>query len=422
MTSFHKEILKLLLSEVEKKLDKHPSEKWTHQDFLDIREHIFRKTGNYLGYNTLKRMWGKITSFSSPNKSSLDIMAVSLDYKSWEDFVEHHISAIKKQKRRKSGSSAKIYHLIFGVAFIILTAFIIFLINYKRDYHNINADEIIKSISDTTGNFPLNVKFIYDISEFEKDEVYFKMEDTKHYLNKDSYVFSTMKKENQNIKFFFDEPGIKILSLYINDRKIKDNHVLILSGGWKGIVFKKDIRNYHSLDSITQGGIMQFPQNTHGIKDVERVKYVYFDTLNAVGDNMEFETRFKYIPSSRKNGCNNTIISLSDRFYNNIYIQMAQPACKLYSVISLNKKKISGRTADLSFLNMDMTQWHTFYIKTEDQFATIKIDGKEVFADSYDKSIKDICSVQFLFYGNGAVDYVWMKNREGEYVMNEDFE
>jgi hypothetical protein len=59
---------------------------WENQDFLDLSEMVFDKTGIALSHVTLKRIWGKVRYESLPRTNTLNTIVQFLGYRNWREF------------------------------------------------------------------------------------------------------------------------------------------------------------------------------------------------------------------------------------------------------------------------------------------------------------------------------------------------
>ena len=60
---------------------------YSHSDFTELSESIYQKTQTILSPTTLKRFWGYLKNESpTPQKRSLNVLAVFAGHNNWEDF------------------------------------------------------------------------------------------------------------------------------------------------------------------------------------------------------------------------------------------------------------------------------------------------------------------------------------------------
>ena len=69
------------------------SDHWNNQDFLELRELIFDRTGISLSHVTLKRIWGKVRYESLPHTNTLNTIVKFLGYRNWREFCVKNAGA-----------------------------------------------------------------------------------------------------------------------------------------------------------------------------------------------------------------------------------------------------------------------------------------------------------------------------------------
>lgn len=62
------------------------SDLWNNQDFLELSQMIFDRTGVALSHVTLKRIWGKVRYESLPRTGTLNAIVQFLGYWNWREF------------------------------------------------------------------------------------------------------------------------------------------------------------------------------------------------------------------------------------------------------------------------------------------------------------------------------------------------
>lgn len=58
--------------------------------FDTLRDYIFSHTGQFVSTTTLKRMWGYLSDRRDPHVSTLSLLAKTLGFSDWDDFVAGH--------------------------------------------------------------------------------------------------------------------------------------------------------------------------------------------------------------------------------------------------------------------------------------------------------------------------------------------
>src|ERR1700742_3238534 len=62
------------------------SDLWRNQDFLELSQMIFDRTGVALSHVTLKRIWGKVRYESLPRTGTMNAIVQFLGYWNWREF------------------------------------------------------------------------------------------------------------------------------------------------------------------------------------------------------------------------------------------------------------------------------------------------------------------------------------------------
>ena len=70
----------------------------TPKNFEHLRAVIFSRTGEYISTTTLKRIWGYLNEPLQTRTSTLSLLARTVGYKDWEDFVKRSDTASTEKK------------------------------------------------------------------------------------------------------------------------------------------------------------------------------------------------------------------------------------------------------------------------------------------------------------------------------------
>lgn len=74
--------------------------------FDNLRDYIFSRTGQFVSSTTLKRLWGYLSDKRAPHTSTLSLLAVTLGFSDWDDFVarrEENVSGNELPSNPKLG-------------------------------------------------------------------------------------------------------------------------------------------------------------------------------------------------------------------------------------------------------------------------------------------------------------------------------
>ena len=378
--------LNYCLSLIEDKLGWGSSKHWRNSDFNDLSDIIYKKTNYLISNSTLKRIWGKTNYHNFPSRTSLNAFALFLGYANWKEFIRlnweethRHMkpypflpifsSAISFFKKK----TALILFFIFLCLLIISSASILFL-NHKQKKFQENLQLVEFYCDPCTGNIPFLSQIHYDISAISSDNNdisilsggQWGIPDRKIILDKDIGIISS------NVLY----PGTKKVSLLVNQKPVK---TIILRGyneQWSGFfkLMERSIHQFLPSDSVyhTEKGVMQF--NTKTVTQlsqknpIRNVNYVLCRDFNVSGDNMIFKTRFKHIPVSSQDMCQQTYITIDcdSGFFS---IPVLNPVCIINAVLTLNEKRYSGLYEEslLTGFSYDDNDWHTLFIRVIDK-------------------------------------------------------
>ena len=70
----------------------------TPKNFEQLRTVIFRRTGEYIIATNLKRIWGYLNEPLQTRQTTLSLLARTVGYKDWEDFVKRSETAATEKK------------------------------------------------------------------------------------------------------------------------------------------------------------------------------------------------------------------------------------------------------------------------------------------------------------------------------------
>ena len=76
----------------------------TPKNFELMRQIVFQRTGEYISATTLKRIWGYLDEPLKTRNTTLSILARTIGYKDWEDFLLSRESGLPERKIPSSPS------------------------------------------------------------------------------------------------------------------------------------------------------------------------------------------------------------------------------------------------------------------------------------------------------------------------------
>jgi len=92
-----------------------------------------------------------------------------------------------------------------------------------------------------------------------------------------------------------------------------------------------------------------------------------------------------------------------------------------YAKFRLSEKSLDGQEDDLDALSVDLSDWLDIRIEIDDNELQLFLSDELIFEESYYKQMGMLVGVAYTFLGSGKIDYLNLKNHEGESVYSYDF-
>lgn len=98
------------------------------------------------------------------------------------------------------------------------------------------------------------------------------------------------------------------------------------------------------------------------------------------------------------------------------------PGCSYWLNCIYGNVEISGKKQDISFFSIDFSKWRTVKIESEGQIISIYVDGELIHEQEHGLDFGNVVGVSCNFTANGAIDYYYLFNGEGNPVIMENFD
>jgi hypothetical protein len=217
------------------------STSWSNEDFDDLSDRIFQKTGVRLSVSTLKRIWGKVRYDHSPTTATLNALARFAGFTGWRDFQQQNpqstaietstietstietdlISPAAKPKRRGFLAPLIISTIAVAALLSLLSA---------RFIHSAAPTPALRFESrSTSDDLPNSVVFDYDATPLHPKDV----------MIQQNWDIRRREKVNPNGNRYtsiYYYPGFFMAKLVVDGEIRKESEVFIATKGWKGIV------------------------------------------------------------------------------------------------------------------------------------------------------------------------------------------
>ena len=422
---------------IEEKLRWKESKFWTQRDYEYLRETIFQKTGTLLSISTLKRLWK--SEYGLPHPSTLNALAMFLDYSDWhefkrdccEDIVEqmsekHQPSKVSLLKRvLKWTSIIRTRHAYaIGLALIFIAVGIfssryIFHLLTREPYE----DVIFISQKVVTEGVPNTIIFNYDVSMLTSDSIEIQQ-------SWDIRKRATVSKDKHQHTSVYHYPGYHRAKLVVDGEIIKEHHIHITTDGWLGTAVTRmwqDFPIYLKDEEIMQTGRLYSDPEIIRRRLIDSgmspFGVLYWNVQNfgeVDGDNFTIETQIKNdVDEGGLTGQYAQLVILSQA--GRTILPLTIPGCVGNIDVKFQDVWVLGRENDLSSFGCDMSEWNHLKCTVQDKHAEIYLNDQLIHEVDYNRAAGRIVGLLYSFLGCGSVDFIRIFDHQGRLVYEDDF-
>ncbi len=391
-----------LLRQIETQLSWGNSQDWTGRDFQELSERILQSTGERLSITTLKRVWGRIQSTTSPSDATLDILSRFGGYANWRAFRRTLEPVEAAAVVPDIPQSPKRQYRAWGIGLIVLALLII--LGWTQRWGSTPAAEEAVILSDSvtfelekvTIGIPNTVIFRYDIGDIEYTTLELQQtwdERKRIPLDQSSGLATTT--------YFY--PGYFKAKLVIDGVIVKEQLLYLPSDGWRAIVADPDLDMplYLDVESTEEAVSLSKPEQDFLLKR----KKPYLLSLMKVMEEPQiksqafnFTTRFRLVAPAPESTCH--FGQLLIRAEHDLYIlHFSIPGCVGRLSAYIPEDNVSGVRHDLSGFGYVPNQWYDLEIRKLPQEFQLMINGEQAFTYPCKEDIGRIGGVQFRFEG-----------------------
>jgi hypothetical protein len=428
MAMTDRDFVTMCLREIFEKNGYEDPQQLAQRDFEHISAEIAAKTTILISVATLKRlMQGRFARL--PQTATLNAISQYLGYSNWQ---EYKITARRKSEAAAAAKPAatkselpveraiKVHPVRKTVPLALLVgACLVLLIGYSViQPANPNYDKATFSFRKTTGNdIPNTVVFSYDVDEVNADSFFIQQSwdwNRRVRVDKNQYTLTDT----------YYEPGYHTAKLIANDSIIKTVGVSIPTNGWF-FYSKRDffavIPKYITTDGRPGDGTLSLTPRELSADTGERYYFYLNIPPEAQGsaDDYRFKARVKVEPL----GTSPCPFVIPEVFCENgaMYIKATLKGCTGESLLQFGDHHLNGRTADLSALGIDVTNWIDIELVCKNKEATVYYDGTAVLSLTYDQSAGRIAGFGFISNGLCKVDFVELMSMDNVVIYSNDF-
>jgi hypothetical protein len=404
--------------------------KLKQRDLEYLGQMIEEKSGVSLSISTLKRIWRNDLN-QLPHATTLDALVSLLDLKDWQEFKKINAPFLAKtspmtlKEGRKSLPQLPI--VVTGFATVLIGALILLQGFNKKDNSVIVRGEVGFTADKTiSSGVPNTVMFHYDLSAVQADSFFIQ----QSWNPRDKVGIDP---SNNYYSAIYYTPGFHFARIMANDSILKFTKVHIKSDGWLPLV-KYDLRDkrhfYLDATAVRLGGVLKVDKPILQNASVDTGKdfvlryYNVRDFDGITSNNFDLETRLRCekltgtempaIPCPQME-----IMLITEE--NVFFVPITTKGCIGELELLVGDVYKGGRDNDLSAFGADPYLWQTLRIKNENKHTTIFLNGTAVHELEYTKDFGEIKGMIFTFTGPGAIDYVTVKNIEGQLVYQDEF-
>ena len=384
-------------------LDWGQPEDWQFKHFELLSDKMFEITGTRINARTLRRLFGQEKSKKTynPQLDTKNALAKLAGYKNWLDFTDKHSSEENDSPiRTKKNNKRKFTFISIAILFIgtcMLAFFVLKNESSKIPNFTFKADVV-------EGPSPLNVKFKYDISEFDEDV----------YINFGVFKKSLLLDKNDSVVLFsYKSPGVMRARLIYKEKEIATQRILAYSDSWIGQMI--DNTNYYPIKLDQTDDLKVDEDNLKKIANVLNmsefwVKYINYRNFNISIDSMTFSTRMRCY-ESEPNPCPDLMIRLQGEYSlsennNSIQAHFVPEGCQHFIHLKVDNRIIEGLDTDLNLFQQEITTWKTYTIKTKNKVASFYCDSVLVDTFHYNNTLGELHGIQLKLKYGGSVDFV----------------
>ena len=392
------------------------------RDLEYLADSIEEKSGIKLSLSTLKRLW-KRDYDQTPHPSTLQALVSILGYKDWQEFKLNANPPTAIPAPKKKVPSFTRWMVLTAVMAIAVLFWLIAFRPGKLD----KIEPLIRGPVTFTGNktvsqgVPSTIVFNYDVSNVTADSFFFQ----QAWNNMEKMRIDPKDHYYSNIYYY---PGFHKAKLIANDSIIKRFRVHITTNGWLPLVryaVTDKMPVYIKKNNPVVNGALHIKQNdlrscnVNMDKDFILSYYNVRDFEGTSSDNFSLDT--KIICDSANNPCPafELVIICEEHIF---FVDLTGKGCEHNIAIKMGEVYQNGSNADLSAFGRDLYNWQHLQIQINHKQATIYLDEKPVHAITFKNDFGKVVGLNYNFTGTGAIDYVKLKNGEGQLVYEDEFD
>lgn len=402
-------------SAIEQKLAWGPVSEWRSQEFADLKKEIFDKTKVMISETTLKRIWGRVKHDNIPSTHTLDALAQFLGFENWRNYRTQYHPDPNEKVRLKMKKGWVVLLLILPLP--VLTIF--FLLGGFGSRAVRSVDPSIRFEPEYIADgLPNTVKFHIDRKSIASNRIRVQL----FWDERRTVDFQSNQEVTSGIYYF---PGYFRAKLIVEDQIVQEKDVFIRAESWMATYDQQPVPRYFYTEDLTKDGVMQLKSEVlSDILDPSSSINLTFHKVAPMGvdgDHFQLETRIKNTWYEGGAICQTFKLVLLGR-KGAFVIPFSAPGCVADIGLMVNERYESGDRNDLNAFGVDLTEWASIGLVNNHRNLRIYLNNQMIKEIGYQSEIGELVGIRFRFLGAGAVDYLYIRDGEGNDLVKEDFE
>ncbi len=400
-------IFELCGSLIETKLNLGPISEWKDADYLILSAAISDETRVYLSINTLKRIFGRISTDKPycPQIATLEALAIFLGFSSWKEVSKNYIDiqARKNEEVKPGRIGLRIDKSSNRAMLIVATVLVSILLLFTLFKSQLSGPDVSLLCQNPDGKLMHSAVFRLYAQR--------KTMDTNTYLvdfNDRSKV--AVKLNNPIFTHYYQTPGWYQTILSLRGDPIDTVIVKIKSHGWFAYISGP-------IDVYGRMPIKSFNGRVDGMTGLKKndvialggdtlkpyfLTYVNIKETNINGDNFELKSKLKIGSDIKDRDCIGIRFSIYGESDDH-YIGITNPECIAWSDAEFSENVSTGLWKDLRTLGRNLNPMVNIRLTAINKRVALYWNGKIIYRTYYKKSLGSVAGVKIQFDGLGEI-------------------
>lgn len=404
------------------------SSEWTNSDFIRLCSILYKKTHVQISPNTLKRIFGKIKTDARyyPQKATRDALAQYVGFADWDQFTLGQARQQPATPVRQPAPQPVVYRPVdvplqqlpvrkspARKLIIAVSALIIITVAAWRGFVFWQNDqpEVTLFCKNPEGDNPHSAVFVVrnfkNVSDLTDDYTIEFGDGGKVRLNGKDSVYSN----------YYEVPGRCLAILKKAGVPLDTVPVFLHTNGWTATAnMMYDTTRVYPIEAqgLFAGGYNSISAAQIARAGVDTSRTFFVDFINTHltgidGDNFELLIDVKASPARPGVRCSQVRVTVFGDSSNHM-VDIMKPGCAHWSKLQFSELRKDGRSEGPNFLGADLTAGGTIGMKVVNRRATLLINGREVYKNTYEKALRHIYGLDIMFAGVGTIRSVRLKD------------